>query len=263
MNKCHLLKEILLKMPIPEVFKRVLSSRPKLCDMKHVIVIVDMLDNSLQKRLIKEICSENEQEELKTRSTTALSSTYDMVGSVHKSTFFMSKNEADWQRREWDVTTLLTFCQLPIRRLITDATRSGVFDIQDITTFLGEQSLANVQTVDLVEALLATVPIEVLCSELCRLHERLDNPPVLDSIASVGMLHYVSAMIASRHTWQACRRCSHHPYNFGKLSHVIHAWKPLLHSYKRSSCCILDCIKQCGTTPCLMLPEAGGLAINC
>lgn len=67
--------------------------------------------------------------------------------------------------------------------------------------FVGINSLADVSNVDLVRALLATVPVPVLCSEMCSLHNRMDNPPFLDKASSVGLLHYLAAMIASRYAF--------------------------------------------------------------
>lgn len=104
-----------------------------------------------------------------------------------------------WQEREWDTDTLIALCHLPIRRLVAEATKSGAFNLENIIDFLGGRALSDVTTVDLVTALLRTISIPILCSEMCSLHDRIKSPQFLDQAASVGLLQYASAMLASRY----------------------------------------------------------------
>ena len=77
------------------------------------------------------------------------------------------------------------------------STISGVN--REVQACVGMRTLSDAHNVDLVKALPGTGSIPVLCTELCSLHDRIHSLPFLDQAASVGLLHYAAAMIASQH----------------------------------------------------------------
>ena len=199
-----LLRDILLGMAdIPVVYKKALSAKNNPGCMKQALSILRMLNNSLQNMVVQRMGRRSGDRRWKMQSTIGRPYMYTSAtsGDITKGPIFMCRDEADWHRREWDFGTLVALCQLPVRRLVADATRSKAFKMEELLDFMGMRSLANVHTVDLVKALLATISVPVLCTELCSLHDRLDKPSFLDNASSVGMLHYLAAMIASRHTF--------------------------------------------------------------
>lgn len=186
-NDYSLLREILLHMTIPEVYKTVLNG--KSCDMKHALAIVRILNHPLQQMAVQQMGRSSTDRRWKLHST-----------ALHpcSSATAICRDDAFWFRREWDSETLIAFCQLPVRRFFADAMKSNAFNMQEVLAFVG-MPLAKAQSLDLIRAMLATIPVPLLCSELCSLHDRLESPPFLDQTSNIGMMHYLAAMIASRH----------------------------------------------------------------
>lgn len=191
-NEYPLLRDILLDLNIPGVYKKVLNDKTKSGGMKHALCILGMLNNSLQNIAVRQMGRNSCDRRWKLHYSTVLHPWSSATANEK-----MSRDE-EWHTQQWDSETLSALCQLPIRRLFADGIRSNAFNTQEVLELIGSP-LANAQTVDMVKAMLATIPVNVLCTELCSLHDRLENPPFLDRSRSIGMLHYIAAMIGSRH----------------------------------------------------------------
>ena len=201
-SEYHLLRDILLQTGVPEVYRNVLTAKENRGGMKHALTILNILAPSLQNRAVQQMGRKSADRRWKVHSTLRQPCNSGSTDtSVAAKGLPMRRRESDWQDRAWDTDTLNTLCHLPIRRLVSDATKSKSFNLEGLIEFVGRRPVADVTNVELVEALLRTVPVPVLCSELCSLHERIPNPPFLDPAASVGLLHYVTAMLASRHAF--------------------------------------------------------------
>ena len=194
-----ILRSILLDVDIPDVYRQILLKPDTTVGMMHALTILSMLSPSRKNNAFQQMAHRSSDRRWKNQ----------FGQQSHPSTKwegprFTAGTDADWQRRQWDIPTLLALCTLPVRRLVTDGTESGAFNMVRLCNFVGMKSLSGLANVDIVRALLATVPVSVLCSEMCSLHDRMSNPPFLDStLHSVGLLHYFAAMIASRHAFFA------------------------------------------------------------
>lgn len=192
-NDYPLLRSILLDMDIPVVYRNVLLAQDNNAGMMHALATLGMLSPSRKKKALQHMGNRSgDRRWKKVSQRTHLSASWG--GETRRS-------KADWEQRSWDTSTLITLCKLPIRRLVTDGTDSGDFNVIHMFNFVGMNTLADVSNVDLVRTMLATVPVPVLCSEMCSLHNRMENPPFLDKESSVGLLHYAAAMIATRYAF--------------------------------------------------------------
>jgi hypothetical protein len=194
-----LLRSILLNLHIPAVYRQVLCDKDNGVGMVHALTILGMLSPSPKKNALQQMGHRSGDRRWKNQTVVRQPHVSAICGE--QKSLFTGRSQADWQRRQWDIPTLVVLCKLPVRRLVTDCIESGAFDIIRMFNFVGINTLAGVSNVDLVRALLATVPIPVLCSEICSLHDRMANPPFLNNTSSVGLLHYFSAMIASRYAF--------------------------------------------------------------
>lgn len=197
-NEYPLLRDILLEVTIPEVYKTVIADKDKCIGMRHALAILGMLNRSLQITVMQKMGRKSADRRWKMQGTIQHNLISDTCSDKER---LVSFDESDWHRRKWDSGTLLALCHIPIRRLVADATRSKSLNLQDLFKLMRVTTFDNVHNVDIIRVLLATISVPLLCSELCSLHDKLENPSFLDSASSVGMLHYLAAMIASRHVF--------------------------------------------------------------
>lgn len=194
-------------MRIPAVYKEVLHAEDQAGGIDHTFAVLNVLSPSFKKTFLQTFirASHNGGYVWWKKLCTFL---LPYFTAMHEGGNSISGGmvETDWQGKQWDTPTLCALCKLPVHLLVKIGTESGAFSMTRLLDFVGVNKPSEARKVDLVRALLATVPVPVLCSALCSIHNSMSDPPFLSKTSygeSVGLLHYSAAMIASRYIFFA------------------------------------------------------------
>jgi len=186
-----LLRSILLDLPIPPVYRQVLATEANR-GMEHAITILNIMPPSLKKQALQQMGHKSRERCWKIFNVQVhyIAAVYRQLGCG-----LVCRSLEDWQKKQWDIATLSAFCHVSAHDLITSIDESGRLGDMRLSDFVNRDIYRNVH---MVQLLLTKVPIPVLCTVMCHLHDRTSTARYLDETSSVGLLQYLAAMAASR-----------------------------------------------------------------